>query len=479
MRVVLGVLYTFTPATALGLKNDPSLAHANTRYAVPALIVAVPLVAWAAGRLPRIAGLVLEGALAVAALLGAYHGYEVARAPATSCCAGAGLAALGAAALVLWRLRERRVVLVAAAIAAALVGLAAAHRVEDRINAGRYRGVDPAIDTLLQAAPSGHRIGLASDWSVGGLAPVWPAFGTRIGNEVEFVGHFVRGFMTPYRSAAEFQAALRRGRFDLLVVGRGFYPPQATPEQRWAIDAGWRTIALSRRLRVLAAPADQAPMSRLHAPRLAQRLDRSAAIRPVSASTSAFARTQARACSPARSRCTGPSASAARSCSASAAASPGGARKPHGARTHSGRPTSSLATTSSRIAIASLTTTGIESRSPSAATTQGIASTSADSSAARTSAGGRLPSMSTATPRRRACCAQRVAQRARRRGSSASRRAPAQRRRSARRSPSSRRAGRRRARCDPAGAACGARTPARRRPSRSCARSRRGAVLRR
>ena len=33
--VVLGVLYTFTPATALGLKDDPSLAHANTRYAVP------------------------------------------------------------------------------------------------------------------------------------------------------------------------------------------------------------------------------------------------------------------------------------------------------------------------------------------------------------------------------------------------------------------------------------------------------------
>ena len=135
------------------------------------------------------------------------------------------------------------------------VGLAAAHRIEDRINTGRYRGVDPAIDGLLQAAPSGHRIGLASDWSVGGVSPVWPAFGTRIGNEVEFVGHFVRGFMTPYRSAAEFQAALRRGRFDLLVVGRGFYPPEATPEQRWAIDAGWRTIALSKRLRVLAAPS--------------------------------------------------------------------------------------------------------------------------------------------------------------------------------------------------------------------------------
>ena len=32
------LLYTVTPATALGLRGDPSLAHGNTRYAVPALL---------------------------------------------------------------------------------------------------------------------------------------------------------------------------------------------------------------------------------------------------------------------------------------------------------------------------------------------------------------------------------------------------------------------------------------------------------
>jgi hypothetical protein len=252
--VVLALVYTITPATALGVKGDPSLAHANTRYAVPALLLATPVAAWAAGRLPRLAALALQGALAAAALAGAYKGYEV-HGIRDVVLATLGLAALAATAAVLWRLRERRALLVAAGVAAVLAGLAAGHRVEQRINDGRYVGGDPAIDAMLRVAPTGKRIGLAADWTVAGLTPIWPAFGTRMGNEVEYVGEFVRGFLTPYRTESRFQAALRRGRYDLLVVGRGFFPPQPTPEQRWALHAGWRTIALSRRLRVLVPPA--------------------------------------------------------------------------------------------------------------------------------------------------------------------------------------------------------------------------------
>ncbi|MBW3608159.1 MAG: phospholipid carrier-dependent glycosyltransferase [Actinobacteria bacterium] len=256
--VALALLYTVTPATALGLRGEPSLAHGNTRYAVPALLIALPIAAWLAGRLPRSARLLLEALLAATALSGAYRGYEVV-ALRELVLAAAALAALAAAAWLLWRLRARRLVLAAAAGAAVLVGLAAAHRIEGAINDGRYRGIDRAVDTLLSVAPEGRRIGLASDWSIGGLSPVWPAFGTRIGNEVEYVGEFVDGFLTPYRSAALFQEALRHGGFDILVIGRGFYPPQATREQRWAIDAGWRTIGLSRRLRVLVAPPAPGP----------------------------------------------------------------------------------------------------------------------------------------------------------------------------------------------------------------------------
>ena len=251
--IALGLLYTITPATALGVKGDPSLAHANTRYAVPALILAVPVAAWVAGRLPRLPGLAFEAALTVAALLGAYHGYEV-DGLRDVVLATFGLALLGAAGWMLYRRRERRIVLVAAALAAAIVGLAAAHRVEDRINGGRYLGVDSAVDALLTLAPADQRIALAGDWSVAGLSPVWPAFGTRIDNDVQFVGEFKRGFLTPYPTAARFTDALRRGRYNFLVVGRGFFPPQSTKEQRWAMAAGWHTVALSTRLRLLVAP---------------------------------------------------------------------------------------------------------------------------------------------------------------------------------------------------------------------------------
>ena len=256
--VALGLLYTVTPATALGLRGDPSLAHGNTRYAVPALLIAIPVVAWLAGRLPRPPRLALEAALAATALSGAYRGYAVAGGR-DLVLAAAGVVALAAAAWLLWRLRARRLGLGAVALAALLVGLAAAHRIEGAINDGRYRGIDRAVDTLLRVAPEGKRIGLASDWSVGGLSPVWPAFGTRIGNDVEYVGEFVDGFLTPYRSAALFQEALRHGGYDVLVIGRGFYPPEATREQRWAMEAGWRTIGLSPRLRVLVPPPSPTP----------------------------------------------------------------------------------------------------------------------------------------------------------------------------------------------------------------------------
>jgi hypothetical protein len=252
--VALALLYTVTPATALGLRGDPSLANSNTRYAIPALLLAVPVVAWAAGRLPRAAALAFQAALAGGALFGAYRGYEV-RGLRDITLAAAGLVALAAATWLLWRLRDRRIVLAAAAIAAALVGLAAANRMQDRINDGRYRNIDPGVDAMLAATPHGGRVALAADWTVAGLSPIWPAFGTRIENHVEFMGRFVKGFLTPWGNEASFQAALRRGRYDVLVVGRGFYPPQATPEQRWAIDAGWRTVALSPRLRVLVPPA--------------------------------------------------------------------------------------------------------------------------------------------------------------------------------------------------------------------------------
>jgi hypothetical protein len=254
--VALGVVYTVTPATALGVRGDPSLACANTRYAIPALLLAAPVVAWAIGRIPRAAALAFEVVLAAGAPLGAYSGYTLRGHAPIIVPAAVGLALLAGAGWLLWRLRHQRVVLAGVAIVAALAGLAAANRVQDRINDDRYRGRDPGLDVLLRLTPGGTRVGLAFStyWSLGDLSPVWPAFGTRIDNDVHYVGHFVNGFLTPYRDERSFHAALRRGRYDVLVVGRSTIAEQRTPEQRWAVSSGWRTVSLSPKMRVLVAP---------------------------------------------------------------------------------------------------------------------------------------------------------------------------------------------------------------------------------
>ncbi len=249
-------VYAWLPGTALGNPGDPSLASGNTRYAVPILILVVPVVAWSIGRLPRLLARGLQVALLASVAAGAYSGYEV-RGARDVVLAAIGLAIAVAGGAALWRSR-RKALLGGAAVAAALVLLAAAHRIEQRINDGRYLGSDRAIDALLKAAPAGKRIGLAAEWSLAGLTPIWPAFGTTIGNEVEYIGYF-DGFLRKYPTAQRFQRALERGRYDYVVIGRGFYPPQDTREQRWAIDAGWRTVALSPRLRVLVAPAAGPP----------------------------------------------------------------------------------------------------------------------------------------------------------------------------------------------------------------------------
>ncbi|MDX6677815.1 MAG: hypothetical protein QOE31_1867, partial [Solirubrobacteraceae bacterium] len=252
VAVALLPVYAALPGTALGNPGDPSLASVNTRYAVPSLLLAAPVLAWAIGRMARPLALAFEAALAVSVVTGAYSAYEVRGARDIVLAAG-GLLLVAAFVWSLGFVRRRPLVLAAIGVAVALLALAGARHIEQRINGERYLGVDRAIDALLRAAPDGKRIGLASDWSVGGLSPIWPSFGTRIGNHVEYIGYF-DGFLRRYPTRRRFQAALDRGHYDYLVVGRGFYPPQPTPEQRWAMAAGWRTVALSRRLRILVPP---------------------------------------------------------------------------------------------------------------------------------------------------------------------------------------------------------------------------------
>jgi hypothetical protein len=122
-------------------------------------------------------------------------------------------------------------------------------------NDHRYAGAEPAIDSLLARAPSGERIGITGVWDDAGLSPVLPAFGPRLGNEVAYVGREDGGFLRRYRDQASFAAALRRGGYDLLIVGLGRPPAiPRVPEARWAREAGFRIVARSGRLALLAAP---------------------------------------------------------------------------------------------------------------------------------------------------------------------------------------------------------------------------------
>jgi hypothetical protein len=83
---------------------------------------------------------------------------------------------------------------------------------------------------------------------------VLPAFGPRFANRVQYVGSWDQTMLRRYTSRAAFVAALRRGGYDVLVIGRGAAPGERVPELRWARSAGWVPFVSSGRLVALRAP---------------------------------------------------------------------------------------------------------------------------------------------------------------------------------------------------------------------------------
>lgn len=277
-------LYVGTPYTAFGLEDDPALADVNTRYLVPGLIVAAAVTAWAVGRLPRPLAWAAQVALLLVVVTGARRAYDLVDAKhVVAITVGAGACAWGA--WWLWRrlgdTRRRRIAFAGLAAFVAIVAVGQAYDSQKTVNDGtRYVGTDRAIDRLVRLAPKDKRIALAGAWTVDGQTPIYPAFGSRLENEVEYVGRFVghtlRQFCEPRRVTpaetvgrpandaqlryckpdlrAPFLAALNGGDFDLLVVGRGIEPPVRVDAEVWALQDGWRTVGLSRRLRLLAPP---------------------------------------------------------------------------------------------------------------------------------------------------------------------------------------------------------------------------------
>lgn len=259
--VAIAVIYIFTPATAQGTKAAPfpGLVGGNSRALVPALVLAAPAVAWVTAHLGRWR-LLFELAAAAATVDGLVQTFDL---------PGRGLVLFGLEAalalLVLWvaiawwrsRPRARRLRVAAAAVLVVAIVLAAiGERAQRHFYRYRYAGVDTTVGWVTAHAPQGNRIGVAGDWTSGLLpSPVLPLFGPRFGNQVAYVGPMDVGTLVRYRRESSFLSAVRRGRYDLLVVGSApspFGPPVAPT---WARATGFREVAASGRFILFASPS--------------------------------------------------------------------------------------------------------------------------------------------------------------------------------------------------------------------------------
>ncbi len=251
------VAYVITPYTALGFEGAPIGAGSNTRYLLPAALLAAPAVAWVVSRLRR--GRLLAELILLAGIAdGLRRGVDLTvgdLALALALVAAAGFAVL---AWRRWRQGGRptpRRALVAGALVAGLALAFIGHIGQQRFFEDRYRGGGPALDRALALAAPGSRIGIAGAWEVGSLSPIYPLFGPRLENEVSTVGSFADGAFRAPRTSTEFAAQLSRHRYELLLIGREPLPFTApTDDIAWATEADYAPIAEDSRF-VLFAPA--------------------------------------------------------------------------------------------------------------------------------------------------------------------------------------------------------------------------------
>ena len=260
---LLLLAYLATPYSAGGPEGFPFLVAADARYAAPALLVAAVLAGGCLGAVGWLAA-IFAIAAPVAFLdgarwsLGAYTdagGTQSARLgrgrsrPASA--VGIGWSPGGLA-----RARPRRPLAVAGVAAGLAIALGVGgYAIQKRFNENRFADADPTTDWIRANAPSGSRIGLAAVWDDVGISPVLPAFGPRYGNEVSYIGEWDDDMLRRFHDRAPFVEALERGGFDLVLIGKGRYEAPLVPEQDWARDAGFTTVAESDRLTLLAPPA--------------------------------------------------------------------------------------------------------------------------------------------------------------------------------------------------------------------------------
>jgi hypothetical protein len=291
LTLVLAAVYALTPYSAPGPPGMPFAAVINVRYGVPAMIAAVGVLGWLASR----CGLGWLIVVEVAALAGTLDALRVGTTTAPStvwlafALAAAGVAVGALASGRFGRLlrpskRQVAIALAALALIVAAVGALLKPRYDDR----RYRGADPSLDWVLNHTRSDAAVGLAGSWTVQGVAPIYPAFGGRLQNSVSFIGPVREGLLGRYVRAAPFRAALRRGGYQVLVLGRARHiglprgrvslyaakvprPLAVPPEERWARAVGYCEVVRSPRFVVMAVPGFSAGRPAARGARCGQR----------------------------------------------------------------------------------------------------------------------------------------------------------------------------------------------------------------
>jgi hypothetical protein len=247
--IALGIaaLYVVTPGSAYGPKNLPIEGFVNIRWLMPAILVAAALTAWAVAKISR-AGILLELAGLAGVINAIRLGVGIPGSTVVAVVLVLGLAA--GVALVAARYKAGRRTAVAAAVAAC-VAIAVLGRLQQHsFDRHGYASYDPTFAWIDAHAPSHRRIGISGVASTDGLAPVLPAFGPRLGNVVEYVGDRVRHSIHLPSSERSFDDELRRGRYDLLLIGL----QDTAHTDSWARAAGFKLVTSSARLALYAAP---------------------------------------------------------------------------------------------------------------------------------------------------------------------------------------------------------------------------------
>jgi hypothetical protein len=260
--VLIALLWALTPGSAFGLRNRPVLAYANVRWLAPAPLLAAALTAAVAARRGWLR-LSVEVTGLAAVVDGIRKGPGVSL---SSTAIAAAVLALAALLALVWWLSTRRSWRgsrrpsavrhrTAAALVAGGLALAVAGRFdEQRFLQHRYGPLDATIAWVEQHAAAHHRVGLAGIWDVNGISPVFPMFGPRMDNYVAYIGPLVSNQLVEYTRPGPFESAARRGRYDLLLIGRGQPPIPRAVEEHWAGSMGFVLVAASHRLALYRAP---------------------------------------------------------------------------------------------------------------------------------------------------------------------------------------------------------------------------------